>query len=85
MQYSSKVHGIVARHVDVVWQVRGPPIVSSLQDVKPVTVEQSDLTEQITEIVYKHGEKIIVAMLTIMTYISSTAIIFRSTYLSTSC
>ena len=85
MQYSPLLQAAVARHEEVAWQVSGPPMVSSLQDVKPVTVEQSDLTEQITEIVYKHGEKIIVAMLTIMTYISSTAIIFRSTYLSTSC
>jgi len=47
-QYSSSAHEVVARQVDVAWQVRGPPLVISLQDVKPVTVEQSDVTPQTT-------------------------------------
>ena len=37
------------RQVDNGWQVRGPPLDSSLQDVKPATVEQSAVTAQITE------------------------------------
>ena len=46
VQYSPLKHPFVARHVAVAWQVNGPSIVSSLQDVKPVTEEQSDVTEQ---------------------------------------
>ena len=49
MQYSPLLQVAVARHEEVAWQVSGPPMVSSLQDVKPVTVEQSDVTAQITE------------------------------------
>ena len=51
VQYSSSVHTAAAKHVESAWQVRGPPMVSCLQDVKPVTVEQSDVTAQITEII----------------------------------
>ena len=46
VQYSPSEHD--ARHEEVAWQVREPPLVSSLQDVKPVTVEQSDITAHIT-------------------------------------
>ena len=37
------------RHEDEGWQVKGPPLISSLQDVKPGTAEQSDETAQITK------------------------------------
>ena len=43
------MHAVVARQVDEALQVRGPPAVSSLQDVRPGTVEQSDVTEQTTK------------------------------------
>ena len=48
-QYSPWEHEGTARHVEVDWQVRGPPVISSLHEVRPVTVEQSDVTEQNTE------------------------------------
>ena len=49
VQYSPSEQEVVARHVEVVWQVRGLPIISSLQDVRPVTVKQSDLRAQMTK------------------------------------
>ena len=39
----------VDRQVAGAWQVRGPPLVSSLQVVKSGTAAQSDVTEQSTE------------------------------------
>ena len=40
------------RHEDEGWQVKGPPLISSLQDVKPGTAEQSDETAQKTKELY---------------------------------
>ena len=34
------------------WQVRGPPVINSLQDVKLGTAEQSDVTPQDTIRIY---------------------------------
>ena len=48
IQYAPSVQVDEVPHEEVGWQVRGPPAVNSLQDVKLVTVEQSDITEQIT-------------------------------------
>ena len=48
VQYCPSSHNVGARQVAGDWQVRGPPVLSSLQDVKPVTVEQSDDTEHVT-------------------------------------
>jgi hypothetical protein len=47
-QYCPTSH--VERHEEEGWQVRGPPLISSLQDVEPVTVEQSEVTAQVTKI-----------------------------------
>ena len=47
-QYSLLAHEAVARQVEGDWQVRDPPLVNSLQDVRPGNVEQSDVTAQIT-------------------------------------
>ena len=48
IQYAPSVQADEVPHEEVGWQVRGPPAVNSLQDVKLVTVEQSDITEQTT-------------------------------------
>ena len=49
MQYSPSLQGVEARQVDGAWQVKGLPLVSSLQDVEPVIVEQSEAAAQITK------------------------------------
>ena len=48
-QYSPSLHDVVVPHEAVAWQVRGPPRVSPLQDVKPINAEQSDVTAQNTK------------------------------------
>ena len=50
VQYSSSVHDVVARQVDVAWHVNGPPLIDSLQEVRPITVEQSDVIAHTTAI-----------------------------------
>ena len=84
VQYSSSEHGVVERHVIVDWQVRGRPAVSSLQDARPVTIEQSDVTAQITEYL-AWIDNIIKFKLTIMTYIWSIAIFTGRTNLGARC
>ena len=49
MQYSPSLQGVAARQVEGAWQVRGLPLVSSLQEVEPVIVEQSEAAAQITK------------------------------------
>ena len=49
VQYSPPVHEVIARQVEVAWQVRGPPLINSVHDMKPTTVEQSDTTAQNTK------------------------------------
>ena len=51
VQYSPPLHVVPARQVPGVWQVRGPPLASSLQIECPGTVEQSDDAAHSTNIV----------------------------------
>ena len=48
-QDSPSVQGVLGRQVEGDWQVSGPPLVNSVQDVSPVMVEQSDMTAQMTK------------------------------------
>ena len=49
IQYSPARQSELARQEELLWQVMGPPFVTSLQVVKPGTVEQSELAAQITK------------------------------------
>ena len=71
---------MLARQVSAGWQVRGPPVISSLQDAAPVTVLQSDITLQLTAGDDDYYGRYMISLLTLFTDIISSTILTSFTH-----